>query len=139
MSDTPISGFAADTTPVAADLIVTAKSPFAPGSNKKVTWTNVFANAQPLLFPVASASAVSAASYWIGRDADGTNQTPLTTNSAKDFHAAWSPDGTRIAFASDRQGNSDICVMDADGANQKRLTRDPADDLRPTWSPCASP
>jgi len=74
MSDTPISGFAADTTPVAADLIVTAKSPFAPGSNKKVTWTNVFANAQPLLFPVASASAVSAASYWIGRDADGTNQ-----------------------------------------------------------------
>jgi Tol biopolymer transport system component len=42
---------------------------------------------------------------------------------------------TQIAFASTRDGNSEIYVMDKDGSNQKRLTSNPAFDGFPAWSP----
>ena len=48
---------------------------------------------------------------------------------------AWSPDGRKIAFVSDRDGNSEIYVMNADGSGQRRLTRNPAYDADPAWSP----
>lgn len=51
---------------------------------------------------------------------------------------AWSPNGTRIAFASDRDGNREIYVMDASGQNINRLTSAIAADYRPAWSPDGS-
>ncbi len=50
---------------------------------------------------------------------------------------AWSPDGTKIAFASRRDGNFnvDIYVMNADGSLQTRLTTNSGDDRDPAWSP----
>ena len=60
---------------------------------------------------------------------------PLTANSAADLEPSWSPDGTAIAFASDRTGNYGIYVMDADGGNQTRLTDNSANDRYPSWSP----
>ncbi|HEX4347045.1 MAG TPA: hypothetical protein VHZ73_05700 [Vicinamibacterales bacterium] len=48
---------------------------------------------------------------------------------------AWSPDGNRIAFASNRDGNYEIYVMNKDGSNVRRLTNNPAADSAPTWSP----
>jgi len=39
----------------------------------------------------------------------------------------------RIAFSSDRDGNSEIYVMDADGGNQKNLTNNPHRDAGPAW------
>jgi TolB protein len=48
---------------------------------------------------------------------------------------AWSPDGSRIAFMSFRDGNPEIYVMDASGANLRRITRHPGIDSTPTWSP----
>ena len=47
----------------------------------------------------------------------------------------WSPDGSRIAFASDQKGQSDIWVMDSDGSNLVNLTNDEAEDHSPAWSP----
>ena len=44
----------------------------------------------------------------------------------------------RIAFKSDRDGNSEIYVMDADGSNQVNLTNNPATDSIPSWSPDGS-
>ena len=48
---------------------------------------------------------------------------------------SWSPDGSRIAFASERDGSFEIYVMNADGGGQTRLTRNLESDLDPAWSP----
>ncbi len=66
---------------------------------------------------------------------DGSNITRLTTDSARDDYAMWSPDGTQIVFVSDRDGDPDIFVMDADGTNPRNLTRDKFEDYNPAWSP----
>ena len=71
-------------------------------------------------------------------DADGSNQTGLTQRPSGDWSPAWSPDGSRIAFPSDRDENRDIYVMDADGSNQTRLTQNSAWNQFPAWSPDGS-
>ena len=73
-------------------------------------------------------------------DADGGNQQKLTNNPSDDRSPSWSPDGTRIAFMSRRDGNNEIYVMDADGGNQQKLTNNPdpnghPNDEYPSWSP----
>jgi TolB protein len=47
----------------------------------------------------------------------------------------WSPDGSRIAFSSRRDGHSHIYVMRADGSGTKRLTSRAHEDTGPAWSP----
>jgi len=59
----------------------------------------------------------------------------LTNNTTGEWQAAWSPDGTQIAFASERDGNDDIYIMNADGSNEQRLTYNSEWDLYPVWSP----
>ena len=67
-------------------------------------------------------------------DGDGRNQRRITINPTEDDNPAWSPDGKKIAFVSNRnQGYIQIWVMDADGANPIRLT-DGFWDARPDWS-----
>lgn len=64
------------------------------------------------------------------------NVNRLTNNPAVDTQPDWSPDGTRIAFASNRTGDFDIYIMDADGSDVTNLTDEAlADDLYPSWSP----
>ena len=59
----------------------------------------------------------------------------LTKNEVVDWQPSWSPDGTKIAFSSKRDGNWEIYVMDANGQNQVNLTNNPASDQNPSWSP----
>ncbi len=68
-------------------------------------------------------------------DADGSNLTRITSNTANDRGPVWSFAGDRMAFYSDRDGNWEIYTMAADGSAPVRITNDPADDFRPCWSP----
>jgi dipeptidyl aminopeptidase/acylaminoacyl peptidase len=77
-------------------------------------------------------------------DTDGSNPTNLTNNSSYDHSPTFSPDGTRIAFVSNRGSspgaNSGIYVMDADSTSQTSLISGwggydvPSLD-NPAWSP----
>ena len=69
-------------------------------------------------------------------DADGGNRENLTNHPANDVDPDWSPDRTKIAFASGRNGGAlQIYVMDADGNNPIRLTDGPRNARGPDWSP----
>ena len=70
-------------------------------------------------------------------NADGSGVRDLTPKPAGADYAApaWSPNGRKIAFASERDGNSEIYVMNADGSGQRSLTSDLAYDGDPGWSP----
>lgn len=55
---------------------------------------------------------------------NGGKATRLTTNAAYDYKPVWSPDGKRIAFASDRNGmGMNLYIMDSEGGEAKLLTQ----------------
>jgi dipeptidyl aminopeptidase/acylaminoacyl peptidase len=64
---------------------------------------------------------------------DGTSRN--LTNTGSDNGPAWSPDGKKVAFRSNRSGHSDLYVMNADGSGVTQLTADSATEGRPAWSP----
>lgn len=69
-------------------------------------------------------------------DADVSNTVNITKESrANELLPSWSPDGKRIVFVSDRDGDSEIYTMDPDGSDVIRLTHDPSSDFTPTWLP----
>lgn len=53
----------------------------------------------------------------------------------RNYVTSWSPDGSHIAFSSNRDGNMEIYSMDPDGGQVVRLTNNPASDTQPAWSP----
>ncbi|HYW69302.1 MAG TPA: S41 family peptidase [bacterium] len=57
----------------------------------------------------------------------------LTVHEAYDDTPLWSPDGERIAFASDRAGNNDIFVVPREGGVPERLTWHSAWDTPQCW------
>lgn len=71
--------------------------------------------------------------------ADGSNVTRLANAAGSNIFPVFSPDGRKIAFASDRDGGShQIYVMDADGSNMTRLTSPPGGSITPAFSPDGS-
>jgi TolB protein len=59
----------------------------------------------------------------------------LTKKAESNYLPQWSPDGTRLCFMSNRDGNPEIYVANRDGSNVRRLTNHPAGDTTCTWSP----
>jgi TolB protein len=59
----------------------------------------------------------------------------LTHGDGIEFDPALSPDGTRVAWRSVRDGNEEIRVADVDGTNVRNVTHHPAADYAPAWSP----
>jgi TolB protein len=68
-------------------------------------------------------------------DADGGNVKQVSSRPG--FQPAWSPDGTRIVFASRRgtREELELFVVDADGTNLTALTTNRVEDVLPAWSP----
>jgi uncharacterized protein YjdB len=72
--------------------------------------------------------------YWIDRgNLAELRRASADTGQATD--ATISPDGSRIAFVSTRDGNPEIYLMDADGSNVARVTNDIHPDGHPQFTP----
>jgi imidazolonepropionase-like amidohydrolase/Tol biopolymer transport system component len=67
---------------------------------------------------------------------DGGEATALTSGIEWNFQPRYSPDGSRIAFVSDRAGGDNLWVMQADGSTPRAVT-DESEHLvhNPSWSP----
>ncbi|MGY0633419.1 amidohydrolase family protein [Luteimonas sp. A478] len=66
----------------------------------------------------------------------GGAATRITTGRAWDIQPRWSPDGSRIAFTSDRSGGNNIWTIAADGSDARQVTDESFRLLNnPTWTP----
>ena len=54
--------------------------------------------------------------------------------SIRNREPSWSPDGSTIAFVSNRDGNPELYLMDADGTNHRNVSGSPAFDMGLAWS-----
>jgi hypothetical protein len=143
-------------TPVASARLVTATVTSAPNDVAQGTATSTLASptSEPRVTstpsptpPVVIARPVPAIAYqsraandahWsiYVMNSDGSNRTLLTQGQSGFLAApAWSPDGSQIAFISERSGYADVWVMDSGGGNAMNLTNDEAKDHSPAWSP----
>ena len=68
-------------------------------------------------------------------NADGTGQHDLSNNASSEFGPAWSPDGSSIAFVSDRTGTRRVWVMNTAGGGQHPLTAGHDNQYAPAWQP----
>ncbi len=97
---------------------------------REVTWSDVdiSPDGQHLVFHMLGDL------YRVG--IDGGEAEALTDDIAWNFQPRYSPDGSRIAFVSDRDGAENIWTMDADGANLQQVSKE-RDHLlhNPAWSP----
>jgi Tol biopolymer transport system component len=62
-------------------------------------------------------------------------EVPVISSTMLDTYPQYSPDGSRIAFASDRSGATEIWTADGDGSNQVQITSFRSRAAAPRWSP----
>src|SRR5437660_7557813 len=60
---------------------------------------------------------------------------PVTMHEKHDIYPAFSPDGKKLAFSSNRHGSYDVFCVPVQGGKPARLTFDSADDIVNDWSP----
>lgn len=68
-------------------------------------------------------------------NSNGGDASILTLSEAHDFNAVWSPDGSKIAYASIKYGNYDIYILDVNTGESKRLTYHSSEDIPNCFSP----
>ncbi len=65
----------------------------------------------------------------------GRAVTQLTADPASDVQPVFSPDGSRIAFVSDRAGSWDIWILEIEAGRPVQVTRDEGHEVHPAWAP----
>jgi len=65
---------------------------------------------------------------------DGSNVIKLTNDDTNNMSPKISPDGSQIAYLSNRDGNQEVYVMNIDGSGQQRLTSNRVEEWDPAWS-----
>jgi tricorn protease len=68
-------------------------------------------------------------------DAIGGVARAVTQHEAHEINPVFSPDGSKIAFSSNRHGSYDVFVVPVQGGRPTRLTFDSAQDYVNSWSP----
>ena len=66
------------------------------------------------------------------------NPTPLVSTTREDSRGSWSPDGSTLAFNSDRLGNMNIWLRSLRDGSERQLTKGAGGDYQPNWSPDGS-
>jgi len=110
-----------------------------PDNLRRVSFTTEGADFDPVLDPTgrflvyASTRHRERADLYL-KSVEGTAVTQLTSDPAHDRMPTISPDGKRVAFASNRAGNWDIYIMNTEGGKAMQLTSDPAHEIHPSFS-----
>ncbi|MBS1803356.1 MAG: PD40 domain-containing protein [Acidobacteria bacterium] len=68
-------------------------------------------------------------------NSDGSAAVNITNSPAFDGWPAWSPKGTKIAFATNRGGNHEIYIMSPDGTGVRKVASTEGRATAPKWSP----
>ena len=66
------------------------------------------------------------------------NPEPLVSTTREDSRGSWSPDGSMLAFNSNRLGEMSIWLKPLDGGAERQLTTGAGGDFQPNWSPDGS-
>jgi Tol biopolymer transport system component len=124
--ETPALTRASNTTPAAAPVSGIPEGP---------AYSPSFASVGSAMFYQAASDGKSAL---MRADTDSRGAvlriTSVVDDRAQNFHARQSPDGTLIAFDSDRDGERGVYIAGADGQNVRRISGDGFAAI-PTWSP----
>jgi dipeptidyl aminopeptidase/acylaminoacyl peptidase len=68
-------------------------------------------------------------------DLDGRRLSSLVDGPGNNYSGAWSPDGERLVFVSDRDGNKELYLVRWDGSEERRLTTSALNEDQPAWHP----
>lgn len=112
----------------------------SPDNLRQITFASEGADFDPDIDPTGTLLAYASTQHRATADLyikriSGTAVMQLTNDPANDVMPTFSPDGKRVAFASDRTGNWDIYMVDITGGQAVQLTNDLTHDLYPSFSP----
>jgi Tol biopolymer transport system component len=91
---------------------------------KRIAFTTLRQNADLWRLPVSPSTGLAAGA-----------PEPLVATTREDSRGAWSPDGTAIAFNSDRTGEMNLWLYSLLDKSTRRLTSGSGGDFQPNWSP----
>ncbi len=125
--------------PVLAGLLLAGLSPALSGASPSIAQTDPSDRPLWLRYPAISPDGQSIAFVYGGQiwrvPAGGGEALPLTSALFYATQPVWSPDSSKIAFASMRHGNADVFVMPARGGDIQRLTFHSSNDTPYAFSP----